>query len=115
MTTEREDVRSELEGVSKALGEIGQRAATDPEFRAELGRNQVELMRAAGLSVMALARVARENDVSEEELEAYDLGLAALGDDGTSELTVSNWCVGTCKKQTIWVCGGCSNSFLAAG
>ena len=106
----RDGAREELEHVSSVLAEIGRRAVADPAFKEDLKRNQLEMLKAAGLSVLVLMRVAHEHCVSEDELNAYGLALLGLTHDDAARILVSTTCVGTCKSATVWVCGGCKHS-----
>jgi len=102
----------EVQRATEVLRAIGRRVADDPRFRAELESDPLEVMRAAGLGIVNLLRVARVHGVSDEDLDR--LGIAFEDIDDPQEYKLTNWCIGTCKKQTLWACvGGCSKSFTS--
>lgn len=110
------DPKSDIERLNAVLTEIGERAARDTAYRDELMGNQVEALRSAGASALMLGGVFEELGAEAEEVAAYGMELMSPsgGDDGGTRLIVSQTCIGTCRKQTFWICGGCKNSILTS-
>ncbi|MCA1706571.1 MAG: hypothetical protein LC808_26235 [Actinobacteria bacterium] len=99
------DARTDVEQLNAALTRLGERAAADPAYRDELKDNQVEELRAAGVSALALSGAFAEEGAEEEEVSAYALSMGPSG----GSIMVSNTCLGTCQKATIAVC--CTRSY----
>jgi hypothetical protein len=100
-----------LEEAAEVLRRVAKRAVYDESFCDELRKDQIHLLRTAGMSMVALARLQERLDLPEEELQAYLSALEDANDDDPSALKLTNTCIATCKKQTLWFCGGCEFSF----
>jgi hypothetical protein len=111
MTTAHDDIRT----IEAALATLGERAKADPAYRDELTENHVAALASAGVSALTLTESLAEAGATEDEVVAFGfepLSFQSL-DPGPSELKVSATCIGTCRRQTLWICGGCTNSFVA--
>lgn len=100
------DPRADVEQVNAALTQIGERAAADPEYRESLRTNQVDELRAAGVSVFALSGAFAEEGAEEDDVAAFGMVMTRPGG---GQIIVSNTCLGTCSGMTITVC--CTQSF----
>ncbi len=107
-----EPPKSELEQAAEVLAKVAKRAMFDDDFCDEIRKDQIELLRASGMSIVALAKLQRRCDLTDTELQSYVIALEDPDDD-PPELKLTNFCVATCKKQTFFLCGGCTNSFKA--
>jgi hypothetical protein len=113
MSTANKDVET-LEAMLKTMGD---RAATDPEYREQLIANHVSELAAAGVSALSLTESLVEANATEADVQAYNfepMSFQALSrPQDPVPLILSHTCIGTCTGPTLWACGGCSNSFKA--
>jgi len=108
------DPRADLEKLHSALNEIAERSAADPAYRQSLRSDHVQELAAAGVSAYALTGALAEAGADEEEVAAFGMELIS-NPSRPDEGKLSKICIGTCKQQTIWLCGGCTNSTLTSG
>jgi hypothetical protein len=96
--------RTDRDQLNAAVAELGRRVASDPDGGEPLTVDQVNALKAAGMSDRMIGRL-----LQEEGLEADDLSGYAVGEDTADPIIVFTKCVlGTCKDFTLVI--GCTIS-----
>jgi hypothetical protein len=113
-------VEQDIAGLEAALAAMGERAASDPDYRAKLIADHVSALTAAGVSALSLTESLIEADATSADVRAFGMDPLSFGSisggggsDDKQHLILSQACIGTCTGPTIWVCGSCSKSFRA--
>ena len=95
------DATNDVEQLHAVLAMMAEAAATDPAYRETLQANQVDALRAAGVSAFALGGVLEELGADAEEVAAFgmEMGITGLAPGGPSEMTTD--CIKTCRRGTV--------------
>jgi hypothetical protein len=113
-------VEQDIAGLEAALAAMGERAASDPDYREKLIADHVSALAAAGVSALSLTESLIEADATSADVQAFGMNPLSFASvrggvepDEPQHLILSHSCIGTCTGPTLWACGGCTKSFKA--